>query len=231
MIIALLPRGRHRRSSYTGVRVGATGIVDTLVSPREALLNALLLRDYVNTCDIQCGMEEFGAPAELGAWLAEHGLIPPGTRADETSLEAALALREGLRAAMLSHQEPGGVGGRAVSDLADGGVGGRVDGGVDDDLDRLLAGLPLRLSLAGPELVPVHDGVRGGLARVAAAVMACAADGSWPRLKVCRVTDCRWAFLDTSKNRSRTWCSMRMCGNRTKTRAYRARQRVRGRLE
>jgi hypothetical protein len=226
-------------------------------------LNALLLRDYVNTCDIQCEMEEFGAPAELGAWLAEHGLIPPGTRADEASLETALALREGLRAAMLSHQESGGVvggvadggvsggvGGMAdggVSGVADGGVGGVVgggigggigrvvggvaDGGVDDDLDRLLTGLPLRLSLAGPELVPVHDGVRGGLARVAAAVMACAADGTWPRLKACRVTDCRWAFLDTSKNRSRTWCSMRMCGNRTKTRAYRARQRDRGRLE
>jgi predicted RNA-binding Zn ribbon-like protein len=169
-------------------------------------MNALLLRDYVNTCDIQCGMEEFGAPADLGAWLAEHGLVPPGTRADEASLETALTLREGLRAAMLSHLEPG---------LR-----------ADDDLDRLLAELPLRLSLPGPELVPVHGGIRGGLARVAAAVMACAADGTWPRLKVCRVTDCRWAFLDTSKNRSRTWCSMRMCGNRTKTRAYRARQKL-----
>jgi predicted RNA-binding Zn ribbon-like protein len=66
--------------------------------------------------------------------------------------------------------------------------------------------------------------VRGAFAGVAVAVMACTADGTWPRLKVCQATSCRWAFLDTSKNRSRTWCSMRMCGNRTKTRAYRARR-------
>jgi predicted RNA-binding Zn ribbon-like protein len=165
--------------------------------------SALLLRDFVNTYDVQCDIDEFGAPSDLGGWLAEHGLAKPGAHADETDLGTAVALREGLRAAMLEHQEP------AMR---------------RPDLDGLLAALPLRVSLDGPALVPVHDGVRGALAGVSAAVMATVADGTWPRLKVCRATSCRWAFLDTSKNRSRTWCSMRMCGNRTKTRAYRARR-------
>jgi predicted RNA-binding Zn ribbon-like protein len=165
--------------------------------------SALLLRDFVNTYDVQCDIDEFGAPSDLGGWLAEHGLAAPGVRADEADLGTAVALREGLRAAMLAHQEP------AIR---------------RPDLDGLLAALPLRMSLDGPALVPVHGGVRGALAGVAAAVMATAADGTWPRLKVCHATACRWAFLDTSKNRSRTWCSMRMCGNRTKTRAYRARR-------
>jgi predicted RNA-binding Zn ribbon-like protein len=65
-----------------------------------------------------------------------------------------------------------------------------------------------------------------GLARLAAAIMDAVAAGTWPRLKVCQEGTCRWAFLDTSKNRSRSWCSMRTCGNRTKTRAYRARNRA-----
>jgi predicted RNA-binding Zn ribbon-like protein len=56
--------------------------------------------------------------------------------------------------------------------------------------------------------------------------MASAAGGTWQRLKVCRATGCRWAFLDIS--RSRMWCSMNMCGNRMKTRAYCARQRPEG---
>jgi predicted RNA-binding Zn ribbon-like protein len=72
---------------------------------------------------------------------------------------------------------------------------------------------------------PGRDGVEGALARLAAAMMTCLAEGTWTRLKVCQEDTCRWAFLDTSKNRSRAWCSMRVCGNRTKTRAYRARRR------
>ncbi|MGH2778535.1 MAG: CGNR zinc finger domain-containing protein, partial [Actinomycetota bacterium] len=31
------------------------------------------------------------------------------------------------------------------------------------------------------------------------------------------------AFYDHSKNRSGKWCTMRVCGNRAKTRAYRER--------
>jgi predicted RNA-binding Zn ribbon-like protein len=169
--------------------------------------SALLLRDFVNTYDVQCDIDEFGAPSDLGGWLAEHGLAAPGDRADESDLGVAVALREGLRAAMLAHREPRDRLGH---------------------LDGLLSALPLRLSLEGPVLVPVYGGIRGALARVAAAVVASTADGSWERLKVCRETSCRWAFLDTSKNRSRTWCSMRMCGNRTKTRAYRERRGVNG---
>jgi predicted RNA-binding Zn ribbon-like protein len=47
-------------------------------------------------------------------------------------------------------------------------------------------------------------------------------DGTWRRLKACR--NCRWSFYDYSPNRSATWCSMQLCGNRTKTRAYRRRK-------
>jgi predicted RNA-binding Zn ribbon-like protein len=95
------------------------------------------------------------------------------------------------------------------------------------ELDETLARLPLRVTFGAerPVLVPVRGGVEGGLARIAAAMIACLSDGTWARLKVCQEDTCRWAFLDTSKNRSRAWCSMRVCGNRTKTRAYRARRR------
>jgi predicted RNA-binding Zn ribbon-like protein len=49
-------------------------------------------------------------------------------------------------------------------------------------------------------------------------------DGTWERLKACR--NCRWSFYDYSPNRSGTWCSMQLCGNRRKTRAYRKRKRA-----
>jgi predicted RNA-binding Zn ribbon-like protein len=50
-------------------------------------------------------------------------------------------------------------------------------------------------------------------------------DGTWARLKAC--PNCHWSFYDYSPNRSATWCSMELCGNRTKTRRYRRRERGR----
>jgi hypothetical protein len=60
------------------------------------------------------------------------------------------------------------------------------------------------------------------LDRVVAIALGAMIDGSWGRLKACR--NCRWSFYDKSPNRSGTWCSMQLCGNRRKTRAYRRRK-------
>jgi predicted RNA-binding Zn ribbon-like protein len=51
--------------------------------------------------------------------------------------------------------------------------------------------------------------------------------GPLDRLKACE--DCPWLFLDTSRNRSRRWCSMDDCGSRSKMRRYRARRATAGR--
>jgi predicted RNA-binding Zn ribbon-like protein len=42
-------------------------------------------------------------------------------------------------------------------------------------------------------------------------------------VRVCKSETCRWLFLDTSKNHSRRWCDMKLCGNRTKARRFHAR--------
>ncbi|MFC4906447.1 CGNR zinc finger domain-containing protein [Actinomadura gamaensis] len=187
---------------------------------------ASLLRDFVNTLDVETRIDQIETPGRLDAWLREHALVPaltapaPGTgrasgAAGATDADLALArdLREGLRTAMLGHHGPS-------APL------------MPRSLEDAFAALPLRVTLSDghPRLIPAdhrsNQDVRAGLAHVAAAVMEAVADGTWARLKVCQESTCRWAFLDTSKNRSRAWCSMRVCGNRTKTRAYRARMRT-----
>ena len=47
-----------------------------------------------------------------------------------------------------------------------------------------------------------------------------------PALRVCASESCAWLFLDTSRNGSRRWCSMRTCGNRAKARRHHARVRA-----
>ncbi len=48
--------------------------------------------------------------------------------------------------------------------------------------------------------------------------------GRVAQIKTCDVDTCRWLFLDTSKNHTRRWCNMRVCGNRMKARRFQARQ-------
>lgn len=87
-----------------------------------------------------------------------------------------------------------------------------------------LGSFPLRLALDDGRLrlragtgMPAVDAI---IETVAASV----AGGGWNRLKLCASDDCHWAFYDTSRSGGGRWCSMEVCGNRHKTRAYRRRQ-------
>lgn len=57
------------------------------------------------------------------------------------------------------------------------------------------------------------------LALSAADLMTSDATG---RIRACNNSECRWLFLDTSKNRMRRWCDMAVCGNRMKARRFKA---------
>jgi predicted RNA-binding Zn ribbon-like protein len=45
-------------------------------------------------------------------------------------------------------------------------------------------------------------------------------------IRECCDSSCRWLFLDISKNHSRRWCSMQICGGRNKARRYYAREKA-----
>lgn len=45
------------------------------------------------------------------------------------------------------------------------------------------------------------------------------------RTRRCEGKECGWLFFDATKNRSRRWCEMRVCGNRAKVAASRQRRR------
>lgn len=59
------------------------------------------------------------------------------------------------------------------------------------------------------------------LARAAADLMT-SPDSA--RVRACQSTECRWLFLDSSKNHTRRWCDMKVCGNRMKSRRFKARR-------
>ncbi len=105
--------------------------------------------------------------------------------------------------------------------------GGSVPAQASRTLDDAARRARLRLHFdddGGASLVPEAAGVDGALGRLVAIVHDSIAQGTWSRLKACREHECEWAFYDHTKNRSGAWCSMQVCGNRAKARAFRERQ-------
>ncbi len=169
------------------------------------------VRAFVNTADFEAGREELASATALRSWLAARGLAPRGTRLSSDDLEHALELREAIRAALLANSD---------GDPAPEGACRTIDEAAQRAMLRP------RLHPDGTSVLePAASGVDAALGRLVAAVHLAAAEGTWTRLKACRDPDCRWAFFDHTKNRAGSWCSMGVCGNRAKARAYRARRR------
>ena len=130
----------------------------------------------------------------LPDWLAERGLAAPEEG-------RARALREALRRLVLANN------------------GISLDAQAVSVVNQAARRVSLRVDEHGTLAVEA-DG--DALDNVVAIALGAMLDGTWERLKACR--NCRWSFYDYSPNRSATWCSMQLCGNRRKTRAYRARR-------
>jgi predicted RNA-binding Zn ribbon-like protein len=164
-----------------------------------------LVEELVNTLDIETGVDRLDDRQRLDAWLAEQGFA--GGSESERDVERATGAREGLRALLAAN------------------AGLPLDEVAVERLNRALAQLDMsiRVGAAGAELRCPGNGLDALLAAIAQAIVETTADGSWGRLKACRSEDCRWAFYDRSKNRSGAWCTMAVCGSRTKVRAYRSR--------
>lgn len=79
---------------------------------------------------------------------------------------------------------------------------------------------PVRIVMRSGEPTLTSDDAVGD---VLSAAVRLAHTGYWNRIKICPAVDCGAAFYDRSRNRSRTWCAMRVCGNRQKARSWRER--------
>lgn len=167
-----------------------------------------LLVEFVNTRDVEEETDSIADSELLVAWIAEKTGDHAG-ELDGDDVARVLALRESLRRLL------------------------RANNGEEVDTSGLI---PLReaaertrirttFSADGQlDLAPARSGLSGFEARLLLAIGRLQSLGAWPRLKACTDEECQWAFYDATRNHSRTWCSMDVCGNREKTRRYRERK-------
>jgi predicted RNA-binding Zn ribbon-like protein len=156
-----------------------------------------VVRDFVNTFDVESQTDTLATRADLTRWLAAHGIAGRG------ELGEAIEVREALRELLLANNH-------LPADVA---AASRV---LDRAAQRARLGVRFDRGAARMEA----SGGLGGLLAAAAEAMS---SDDWPRLKACRAETCHWAFIDRAKNRSRSWCDMKVCGNRQKVQRYRER--------
>ncbi|MDB1087176.1 CGNR zinc finger domain-containing protein [Streptomyces sp. ACA25] len=162
-----------------------------------------LVRDLVNTLDVESGHDALAGPDGPAEFSRTHGL-----KLGPADVAEVRELREALRAVCLAH------------------AGATLPEERAGELERLFGTAALVVSFddAGrASLRPAVEatGVRGLLGRVAVAVAVAEAEGTWQRLKACETHDCLWAYYDRSPAGRRRWCSMQVCGSRAKMRTYR----------
>lgn len=171
-----------------------------------------LVQAFVNTEIPEWARDDIGTPELLRNWLHEQALLADGDEVEAAGFVAARELRSALRELALLNT----LGSPPSEELRRG-------------LEAALAPVQLGVTLEdGGRLVPAPTGagVNRALASLVAIVLEAQAGGTWERLKACRKESCGWLFYDGSRNRSSTWCSMSICGNRVKTASYRRRRGV-----
>jgi predicted RNA-binding Zn ribbon-like protein len=169
-----------------------------------------LVREFVNTRDVEDGTDSLSTPAATVKWLRAHDLDGGERSIDADDHKRLLAVREALRGLLLANNAG--------------------DAPPPDCLELLNeqsaeAAVVLRFDAEGAALVTRCGGVDSAIARLLAIVHSSMNDRTWARLKACPAEDCMWAFYDHSRNRSGTWCEMGECGNRAKARRWRERHK------
>ena len=170
--------------------------------------SARLIEEFANTLNLEYGTDALSTPGSLVDWLIEQDLLDRRLRLSAEVHDQYLGLRGGIR------EELGvNVGVAPVTDAV-------------EAADEMLREVALFASIRDVPLAPgpgLPPALRP-LASLALAWVQLRMTGDVLRLKRCAEHTCELVFWDLSKNRSRRWCSMRVCGNRVKSRAYAARQ-------
>ena len=189
--------------------------------------------DLVNTVDWWLAdgrrVELLESFSDFLEWAAGAGILSPARkrtlaalarrrrREANATLEQAHELREAIARAAISAAGDGKIAPadlKIINGVLRRGESSRVLGQVDGQ--PAWTWQPLKPSLEEPLWVAAH----------AAADLLTSENRT--RIGRCNDEDCGWFFVDTSRNRSRRWCSMASCGSRQKARAYYRRRKRSG---
>ncbi|GAA4120005.1 CGNR zinc finger domain-containing protein [Aminobacter aganoensis] len=187
---------------------------------RHRFSGGVLALDTANTVvlrgDAERGFDRFDDPVEI----ARFAVAATTFRADE------------LKGRALAAVDPHAIAGKVIA--------------IRETTDRLFRGAAAAGTLASADLPAFLDACAQGLAgsheilssaapfglaaeplafeaAIAVSALSLMSSDALSRLRIC--PNCNWLFVDRSRNGSRLWCDMAVCGNRQKARRHYSRRK------
>ncbi len=180
-------------------------------------LGGNLSLDFINTVeyrDSQQCLDVLASYTHLLAWCWHGELISSeqaerlAARASRQMIEAALAFRAAVDLRETLY--------RIFAAVIDGDPPPSAD---LENLNTVLAASPRRVMMTDQGFAwgwPLSDDLTSPLWPIALAAGDLLASDQLARVRQC--PNCGWLFVDTSRNHSRRWCSMDICGSQVKSR-------------
>ena len=194
------------------------------------LVGRAVALDFANTSSGRGGpqhLDHLRDPEHVMAWAEHEGVVDEATAARMRErldagdpafaalLPDAITLREaiyGVAAAIAGKQAP------AENDL----------GVIRTACARAIAAAQLAPAADGfrwswPTDPPVPETLLGPVSLSAAGLLR---ESDLSRVKQCPGEHCGWVFFDLTKNNTRRWCEMAVCGNRAKAKRFAGRRKT-----
>lgn len=155
-------------------------------------------------------IERLQAPADLDRWLTESGLLQHPVRVRPTDLEAARRLREAIYQAAT----------RVIA-------GAHPSDADQQTINSFAAATPLapELTAHGVRWAPSSLTAPAALSWLARDAIHLLGSTDRTTLRECANEKCGLLFTDTSRPRSRLWCSSERCGSAARSAEYRRRHK------
>lgn len=186
-----------------------------LIGGRPAPGVLALVQAFINSVDLEAGVDRIGDLDGFTRWLILVGLATPTAVLTERDRHAAIRLREAIRALARDRESAAQLERESAVQL-------ERESAVQ--LERAIDGLALTLTYRdGAFRTTSTTALGGALGPIVDALQASINNGTWLRFKVCARDRCQWLFYDNSRNQGSHWCTTNVCGSREKARRAYAR--------
>ena len=156
------------------------------------------VQGFLNTWSDELEIEDFETVASTEEWLRASGLWTGTRKLSQKQHNRVLEFRRAIRLWVQTRKVP-------------------------PELVELSLSLTFRINLCNDEAIgfePTGSACDRVFGCLVAIILKSMDDGTWERLKCCYLASCGWSYYDSTRSRTRRWCSMQTCGSRSKSRAY-----------
>jgi hypothetical protein len=165
--------------------------------------NLVLVEGFLNTWSGELDIDDFKTAKATEVWLRKTGFWRGTQKLTADQHQGIVNFRSDLRAWIL-------------------------DVTASQPLNDLVADITFQAEFgAGGDVHfrPLGNAYQGSMGTLIEVISESQQNGTWGRLKCCELLTCGWAFYDSTRSRTKRWCSMKTCGSRHKAREYYKRKR------